>query len=135
LNQPDLARPARARRIVPRPDRAKAVRVTVAWVPSIHELAPALMPATLELVAEPGTARTTTWTCSQTAGSSWVETIRSSRCKEVVLTARLGNDTSAKHRVLELAELLTQKLSATQPLIRVLFPPDGHDSRSFRRPT
>jgi hypothetical protein len=41
----------------------------------------------------------------------------------VVLTVRLGDDGRARHLVLELAELLTQRLSATKPHIRVRFLP------------
>jgi hypothetical protein len=54
---------------------------------------------------------------------SWVESISAARCTEVVLTARLGTDGAAKHRVLALAELLTQRLAATKSHVRVRFLP------------
>jgi hypothetical protein len=65
----------------------------------------------------------TTWTCRQLSG--WVEALSAARCSEVVLTA-LDDHPPAKHLVLELAELLTLKLAATQPLIRVRFLPAQH---------
>jgi hypothetical protein len=63
------------------------------------------------------------WICGGDLESRWVESLSACRCSEVVLTARLGDDAAAKHRVLELVELLTFKLTASQPLIRALFLP------------
>jgi hypothetical protein len=51
-----------------------------------------------------------------------------------VLTARLGDDQPAKHLVLELAELLTLELAATQPLIRVRFLPTANKRRWRTKP-
>ena len=99
-----------------------AARVTVAWTPSYRDGAPGLGPTEVELVAEVEAAQPTKWTCQQPFSSSWVEAIASARCSEVTLTAKLGGNLSAKHLVLELAELLTHELTATHPLIRVRFP-------------
>ena len=52
---------------------------------------------------------------------TWVAALCADRCREVTLTAHVGNDAMAKQHVLELAELLTFELAATQPLIRVRF--------------
>lgn len=64
-----------------------------------------------------------TWRCRELAGASWVEAISAAGCHEVVLTARLGDDGTARHLVLELAEFLTQRLAATKAHIRVRFLP------------
>ncbi len=116
MNQTHLAHPAhpaRKRRF----RRARAAecagtaRVTVTWtfendlgVPSRAQLA-------FELASAPSLAEL-----------HWLADLAAARCHEVVLTAHVGNDRSAKHRVLELAERLTLELTATQPLVRVLFP-------------
>lgn len=126
MNQPELARPTRPRRahrIRSAAERVTAARVTVSWIASPHTDAESLAPTELELVAGLESASDRTWTCLQGFGSNWVEAISAARCTEVVLTARLGDDTPAKHLVLELAELLTFKLTQSQPLIRVLFLP------------
>jgi hypothetical protein len=132
VNQLELARPTRARRIAALPHRAAPISVTVAWVTSAPELASGLRPMTLELATEPETG-TRTWTCPQGRGSDWLAALCLSGSREIVVTAELGNDTSAKHLVLELAELLTQKLSATQALVRVLFLPRAGHSGNLRR--
>jgi hypothetical protein len=118
-------------------DRSSAARVSVAWVSA--DQAPGLAPTELELVAGLETASPTKWTCQQRFASDWLEALASARCSEVVLTAQLDDDPPAKHRVLELAELLTLELCATQPLIRVRFLPtaaasfDNHSRNKQRR--
>jgi hypothetical protein len=114
------------------PDRAPAARVTVAW--SSDDGAKSFAPTELELVAGLEADPTRTWTCPQPFASNWVEAIASARCSEVVLTARLGDDLPAKHLVLELAELLTHELAATQPLIRVRFLPTAGKRRWRTKP-
>jgi hypothetical protein len=99
-------------------------RVVVAWSsPSDTEAGHCLAPVNLEL--EPSSSATAggAWRCRELSGASWVEAISAAHCTEVVLTARLGDNGPARHLVLELAELLTQKLSATKPHIRVRFLP------------
>ncbi|MES1187297.1 MAG: hypothetical protein ABUL60_26000 [Myxococcales bacterium] len=98
----------------------EAARVVVAWSSSDMEAGRCLAPVNLELETA---ATGGTWRCRELSGASWVEAISAARCTEVVLTARLGEDGRARHRVLELAELLTQRLSATKPHIRVRFLP------------
>jgi hypothetical protein len=95
--------------------------VTVAWTPSSHDGERPGAGIEVELVADLDAAVTGTWLCPNGVGPNWLEALFCAGCSEVVLTARLGNDLSAKHRVLELAELLTFKLTATKPLIRVRF--------------
>jgi hypothetical protein len=99
-------------------------RVTVAWTTSNDDGVPRPTRTEIELVAG-FDATGGTWTCRESVGSNWVEALSSARSNEVVLTARIGSDVSAKHRVLELAELLTFRLSASQPLIRVRFLPSA----------
>jgi hypothetical protein len=82
-----------------------------------------LAPVHLELEPSSSATAGATWRCRELAGASWVEAISAARCSEVVLTARLGDDGRARHLVLELAELLTQRLLATKPHIRVRFLP------------
>ncbi len=135
MNQPELARPARKHRAHPAVgvrERFIAARVPVAWTPANHERAQRVGQTEVELVAEPASAPNRTWTCAEGFGSNWVEAISSARCSEVVLTARLGNDVPAKHLVLELAELLTFRLTESQPLIRVLFLPAANAPRRAR---
>jgi hypothetical protein len=115
-------------------DHSDTARVTVTWTPSKHDDAPRFTPSEIELVAELEVASTATWTCSQRFASNWLEAIASARCGEVVLTARLDDNPQAKHVVLELAELLTVELAATQPLIRVRFLPTASERRNARRP-
>jgi hypothetical protein len=84
------------------------------------------------LVAEREPAPNRAWTCPKNFGSNWVDAISPARRSEVVLTARLDDDASAKHLVLELAELLTFRLSESKPLIRVLFLPAASAARGPR---
>jgi hypothetical protein len=136
MNQQPRTEPARRAREQRSPDsmpiepiRHNVARVTVAWTPSSHDGAP----TEVELVAGLEAAQTTTWTCRQSFAPDWVEAIASARCSEVVLTAQLGDDLPAKHRVLDLAELLTFELAATQALIRVRFLPAASKRRGARR--
>jgi hypothetical protein len=102
----------------------QAARVVVAWSsPSETEAGRCLAPVNLELDQSASATAGGAWRCRELSGVSWVEAISAARCTEVVLTARLGNDGRARHLVLELAELLTQRLSATKPHIRVRFLP------------
>jgi len=115
VNQIELAQPSRRRRVhrvASEPERVTA-HVTVAWTPSNHDGAPRFSSTEIELV--PG--------FEASPHQSWIEAISSARCREVLLTARLGNNVPAKHLVLELAELLTFSLTEIQPLIRVRFLP------------
>jgi hypothetical protein len=98
---------------------AAAARVVVAWSPADGDDQPQSGGFT-EVEAQLGPSPAAK---ARLAAAAWVEALSSARCREVTLTARLGNDLRAKHLVLELAELLTQKLTATRPLIRVLFLP------------
>ena len=74
------------------------------------------------------------WRPLSDGGTSQLEPLCAARCSEVVLTAQ-SDDPPSKHLVFELAGLLTLKLAATQPLIRVRFlPPVEHAaSRAKRR--
>jgi hypothetical protein len=102
----------------------KPARVVVAWSSSFDaEGGRCSAPVNLELEASPSTTAGRTWRCRELGGASWVEAISAARCSEVVLTARLGNDERARHLVLDLAELLTRRLAATKPHIRVRFLP------------
>lgn len=135
MQQPGMEparRAGRAHSVPVRLDRHSAARVTVAWTPSNHDSAPRRAPTEIELVA--GLEADPTWTCRQDFASKWLEAIASARCSEVVLTARLDDDPQAKHRVLELAELLTVELATTQPLIRVRFLPTASERHSARSP-
>ena len=126
MNQPELAPPARrlrARQVENAAQRFVPARVTIAWTPSRHDGEPQRAPIEVELIADLDPAVTSAWLCPPGVGPNWLEALFAARCSEVLLTARLGDDLAAKHRVLELAELLTFKLTATQPLIRVLFLP------------
>ncbi|HET7544996.1 MAG TPA: hypothetical protein VFK05_34255 [Polyangiaceae bacterium] len=116
-----LARRPRARRAAALRERVQAAQVTVTCTPGSHDGAPQLAPAPFELVSELGT--NSNWTRAGDFESHWVEALSACRCREVVLTARLGDDLTAKQRVFELAEFLTFRLSQSQPLIRVLFLP------------
>ena len=120
-------RPLSAHGVTAGPHRSPTPRVTVTWTPAND--APSA-PTELELVAE--LAGTTTWSCGGHFESDWVRALASARCSEVVLTARLDDDQPAKHLVLELAELLTLELAATQPLIRVRFLPTSSKRRGAR---
>jgi hypothetical protein len=101
---------------------ATAARVVIAWSPADRGDQP-LSGTFTEIEARLGPSAAAN---ASLVDSAWVEKLSSARCSEVTLTARLGNDLPAKHLVLELAGLLTQKLTATRPLIRVRFlPPLG----------
>ena len=122
--------PARAdwRRQIVSPSRRgrsrKPARVVVAWSsPFDAEGGRCLAPVNLELEASSSTTGGPTWRCRELGGAGWVEAISAARCDEVVLTARVGNDERARHLVLDLAELLTRRLAATKPHIRVRFLP------------
>jgi len=104
----------------------------VAWTPANHDGASRPARTELELVAGEEATANSTWSCPESFGSNWVEAISSARCNEVVLTARIGSDVSAKHLVLELAELLTFRLTESHPLIRVLFLPTAQTPHSVR---
>jgi hypothetical protein len=126
LNQSEPARPTRryrSRQVASAAERFTPPRVTVSWSPSNYEGASGESTTEVQLVAELEAASGTMWTCPNGLGSNWVEAISTARCSEVVLTARLGDDPSAKHLVFELAGQLTFKLSDSQPRIRVLFLP------------
>ena len=114
--------------------RPDAARVTVAWTPRCDDGAPNLAPTELELISPSEATLTTTWICPERLASNWLQTIAAARCSEVVLTARLGDDLHAKHRVLELVELLTIELAASQPLIRARFLPTESGRRRDRSP-
>jgi hypothetical protein len=119
--------------------RAHAARVVVAWSPANSDGAGSFGPAQIELEGSPDALNSTIWTCRQRFESGWVEAISSAHSGEVVLTAELDHDLPAKHRVLELAELLTMELAPSQPLIRVRFLPSpksaprGATARANRR--
>ena len=126
VNQPELATPVRrprSRRIARATARVPAARVTVAWTASPQDSASELGSAAFELVAELAPAPNRTWTCPERVGANWLDAISPARRSEVLLTARLDDDATVKHLVLELAELLTFRLSDSQPSIRVLFLP------------
>lgn len=112
MTQTQLAHPARRRRWRRNQtvDCAQPARVTLAWTAAGDSGAPSRPAFEVELVAAP-----------RRGELGWLAELAAARCNEVVLTAHVGNDGSAKHLVLELAELLTLELTATQPLIRVLF--------------
>ena len=136
MNQPELARPARGNRARNVLHVAAALvtpaSVTVAWTPN-HDGVSSSPPIEVELVAEAESAPNRTWTCSEGFGSRWVDALASARCSEVLLTARLGDDLSAKHLVLELTQLLAFTLTESQPLIRVVFLPTTSGPRVARR--
>lgn len=94
------ARRGRAHRALP-----SASRVMIAWTSEKDHETRARSVAEIELSGE----------------RTWVAALCADRCREVTLTAHVGNDATAKQHVLELAELLTFELAATQPLIRVRF--------------
>jgi hypothetical protein len=109
--------------------RREAARIVVAWSsPSGTETGRCLAPLNLELEPSGSTTGGRPWRCRELSDASWVEAISAARCTEVVLTARLGDDGRARHLVLELAELLTQRLSITKPHIRVRFLPSLAES-------
>jgi hypothetical protein len=106
-----------------RAHRREPVQVVLDWSsPLDAEAVGCHSPVNLELDAS-SSAIGGGWRCRELSGASWVEAISAAHCTEVVLTARLGDDRRARHLVLELVELLTQRLSATKPYIRVRFLP------------
>lgn len=123
MNQAEIAQPARRRPVrgVPSESEQATARVTISWTPGHHDGPARLAPTEVELVTGLEADSNRTWTSTAAFGNQWLEAIDAARCSEVVLTARLGHDLAAKHSVLELAELLTFKLTASQPLIRVFF--------------
>ena len=125
-------RTARTRRGAKGRESFATARVTVSWASSNHDGAPLMAPTELELTCELGAGPNRAWICSDDFGLNWVEALASARCREVVLTARLGDNLPAKHLVLELAEHLTFQLSRHQPLIRVLFLPPTSAPRARR---
>jgi len=104
----------------------------VSWTAKNHDGAPLLAPSEFELTRELAAGPNHAWTCADASGFNWLEALSSARCHEVVLTARLGDNLSAKHLVLELAEQLTFKLAEHQPLVRVLFLPMTSAPRAIR---
>jgi hypothetical protein len=128
LPQTHLASPAQKRR--PRRAAAGPTRVTIAWTAATDDGEFQRAQTELELEAGVEAAANRNWACPGSFDWNWVEAISSARCEEVVLTARIGGDASAKHLVLGLAELLTFKLSPSQPLIRVRFLPTAPAART-----
>ncbi|HEX2674656.1 MAG TPA: hypothetical protein VHM25_27460, partial [Polyangiaceae bacterium] len=124
-------RTARARRGAKGRESFATARVTVSWTAKNHDGAPPLAPPEFELTYELAAGQDHAWTSSDDFEVNWLEALSAARCHEVVLTARLGDNLSAKHLVLELAEQLTFKLAQHQPLIRVLFLPSTSAPRAF----
>jgi len=125
-------RASRARRGAKGRESFTTARVTVSWTPKNHDGASVFAPPQLELTRELDAGPNRSWTCSDYFGFDWVDALSSADCREVVLTARLGDNIPAKHLVLELAEHLTFKLTEHQPLIRVLFLPSSDAPRAVR---
>jgi hypothetical protein len=125
-------RTARTRRGAKGRESFATARVTVSWTASNHDGAPLLVPGEFELTCPIAATHSHAWTRSDDFGFNWVEALSSARCREVVLTARLGDNPSGKHLVLELAERLTLELTQHQPLIRVLFLPPTTAQRARR---
>ena len=134
MNQAQLAQTTRRRRVrqIASASEPVGARVTISWTPGHHDGFSPLAPTELELVTRLEADSNRTWTCPESIGASWLEAITSARCSEVVLTARIGDDLSVKHSVLELAELLTFRLTESQPLIRVVFVPAASAPRRHR---
>lgn len=106
--------------------RREAARVVVAWSSSSDtEGSRSLAPVNLELETSSSATAGGSWRCRDLSGLSWVEAISAARCTEVVLTAHLGPHGRGRHLVLELAEILTHRLSATKPHILVRFAATG----------
>jgi len=127
-----LVRTPRARRGSKGRARSTTARVTVSWSSGTQDGSPILAPTKVELTRELDAAGDRAWTCADGFEMNWVEALSSAACREVVLTAELGDNLSAKHLVLELAEHLTFKLTEHQPLIRVLFLPTRGAPRTIR---
>jgi hypothetical protein len=116
--------------------RANTAHVVLAWTPVNDGGTLAPVATQIELEAELETPAATTWVCREASGSGWAEALSSVRCSEVLLTA-LSDDLPSKHLVFELADLLTLKLAASRPLIRVRFSPPSEltQPRARRRLT
>jgi len=129
LNHSEPAQPirtTRARRGAKGPQSSSTTSVTLSWTPATYDgarLHATAAAAEIKLTRELDHGTSRTWICSGHAEFDWIAALCSARCSEVVLTARLGDNLAGKHIVLELAELLTFRLTATQPLIRVFFLP------------
>jgi hypothetical protein len=108
---------------LPRARRGGSVRVVVDWSSPAPSGTPAASSNHVELLARLEDGPSAAWSCLGPKGWAWEEAIGVSRCEEVVLTTRLGDEPAARDLVLELAERLTQLLSGSQPLIRVRFLP------------
>ena len=111
--------PARARLAQP----FASTRVTLTWTAWNHDGAPHPALDELELSIDPGAARECGWICTRELESDWVEVLSAARCTEIVIRAKLADNLSGKHLVLELAEFLTFRFAQSKPLIRVLFLP------------
>jgi len=94
--------------------------VVVAWTPASEGAV--LEPTQVELEAQLETPASATWVCREPSRTGWAEALAAAHCSEVVLTA-LDDDIPSRHLIFELAGLLTLKLTATRPLIRVRFLP------------
>jgi len=125
LNHTEAAQPirtTRAHRGAKGPRSSSTASVTLSWIPATYDGA-RVPAAEIELTRQLDRRTSRPWICSDDAEFDWIAELSSAQCNEVVLTARLGDNLAAKHIVLELAELLTFRLAATQPLVRVLFLP------------
>ena len=100
------------------------LRVVIDWSAGASK-EPSLLSTRVELEADSGqdAGLETRWMCRQPSGTKWEEVVASADCAEVVVTAELGDDPDAKHRVFGLAERLARLLSATHPSVRVRFLP------------
>ena len=112
---------AGVRRAPPALESRLKPRVTVSFTRVEPELELGARPAELELTVGSATSAQARWVCLAPFAQNWLEIIASKPCREIVLTAQLHGEPSLQHWVLELAERLTQQLSASQPLIRVRF--------------
>jgi hypothetical protein len=122
-------RTTRTRRGAKGRESLTTARITVSWTPGLHDGAPLVSPTEVDLVRELHAGSGHSWTCADDFDFDWLEAVSAARCREVVLTARFGDNVPAKHLVLELAERLTFQLTDAQPLIRVLFLPTVGPSR------
>ena len=120
------------RRAPPLLEATPQPRITVSWTRVDQEQTRGALPAQLELTVSYASPNAR-WVCLTPFAQNWLEIIAAKPCSEIVLTARLADDSNAKHLVLELAERLTQQLSAAQPLIRVRFLPTSRAARAVRR--
>lgn len=111
--------------------RARAAHVVVAWTAVSDGGGLVAEPTQVELEARLGSPASTTWTSREPADSGWAEALSTARCTEVLLTAP-DDDLRSRHLVFELAGLLTHKLLATRPLIRVRFVPSAERVQQVR---